>query len=278
MRIKDIILNIFNYEFSREEIYEINRLKFNKKFYTPLDEAIKEIENRRKDKDLIKKIETYIGEIPEPFNESVCAVMFRFVASPQEEMIEFFKRVNQTNLKPSFWEYYDDKYHSGNFCKYSLGKLLIHKGVDKNFNNIFKIENVIDINTSNGKKIKEIKTLNGESFIDFHHNLFYKVVPVPKNSLYDASDWFKIQGGSADVYYKKFLSLFLVHGILFENFLLDDKDDDFTKKVFIPAFLDVQKKFGLKPLIVELLDTGNFDSDKFWKFWSSYPSYIDNML
>ncbi len=274
MKIKDSILNILDFLFSKKEILEINRLDFDNNFYIDLESALKEIENRRQDKDLIKKVENYIKDIPEPFNLGINAVLFRSVATPQFEVKRFYDLSTGYNLKPLFWEYYDDKFHSGNPSKYALGKLFIHKGMDKNNDSIFKKIRILDFNKSNGFSMKCLQTIDGRNFIDFHHCLLEKIIPDAGEYLFDSSDWLKNNGSSAKKYYKKYLALFLVHGILFENFLLDENEIDFTKNVFIPAFKKIEKVFGIKPLIVALNPTEIEGVD----FWNSYPPQVEDML
>ena len=60
-----------------------------------------------------------------------------------------------------------------------------------------------------------------------------------------------------------FLGLFLQNAILFENFILDYKELEFTKEVFLPAFIEIYKRFGIKPLIVALEPT-NLEWEIFW--------------
>lgn len=274
MKIKESILNIFSYAFSKKEILEISRPDFDSKVYVTMEEAIEEIKKRRQNKDLIKRIESYVNNIPEPFNYGVNAVLFRSVATPNFEIKRFYDLSTGFNIRPLFWEYYDDKFHSGNPSKYTLGKLSIFKGMGKNNHSIVKKYNVIDFNKCNGLPMKFLQTNTGESFIDFHHKLLDRIIPGADKYLFDSSDWLKSNGVVAKKYYKKYLALFLVHGILFENFLLDDDEIEFTKNVFVPAFETIEKIFGMKPLIVALNPTDIEGSD----FWNSYPYQIEDVL
>lgn len=274
MKIKENILNIFNLAFSKKEILEISRPEFDQKVYVSLEYALEEIEKRRRDKELIKKIESYIEDIPDPFNFGVNAVLFRSVATPQFEIKRFFDLSTGYNIRPLFWEYYDDKFHSGNMSKYTLGKLFVYKGMGKNNHSIVQKYNLIDFNKNNGLAMKYIQTIKGDNFIDFHHKLLERVIPNSTQYVFDSSDWLKKNGGVAKKYYKRYLALFLVHGILFENFLLDKSEIEFTKNVFIPAFEKVEKLFGIKPLIVALNPTDIEGSD----FWNSYPQQIEDVI
>jgi hypothetical protein len=88
-------------------------------------------------------------------------------------------------------------------------------------------------------------------------------------NVYDMSDWLhKNINSKAASWYKKFLSLFLKDAILFENFMTSKYDIELTKKVVLPAILEIEQETGLRPIIVALEPTdieGN-------EFWMSYPS------
>ena len=80
---------------------------------------------------------------------------------------------------------------------------------------------------------------------------------------FDASNWFLKSGGNAKEYYKNFLTLFVSHGILLENFMLDVKELTFTENIFLPAFMQVLRETGKKPLIIALEPT-EIESNIFW--------------
>ena len=66
------------------------------------------------------------------------------------------------------------------------------------------------------------------------------------------SDWFNRNGSNAHDYYYKMILFFVVHGILFENFLIYGQESQFTKNIFLPAYKKVVETTGLKPLIVPI--------------------------
>ena len=57
--------------------------------------------------------------------------------------------------------------------------------------------------------------------------------------------------------------MFLQDGVLFENFLMDGKEQKFTEEVILPAILEIEAECGYKPLIVALEPTG-IEGDHFW--------------
>jgi hypothetical protein len=242
-----------------------NREAFNKFVYTPLDEAVRELKKRQTNKQLKIKISKSLKDgLPAPFETGPRAVLFRQIATPNYETRLFMSITESAGLDPLFWEYYEDKFVSNNEVKYYLGKLNFFKGIGKKGGFKSENKNIINFNSCNGKKLCEVKTLSGESLISFHHRFFAKTYrKMPPDYFFDASNWFKANGGNAAGYYKSYLSLFVAHAIEFENFMLDEKELSFTKELFLPAFCQVIKEFNFRPLIVALEPTDK-ETNKFW--------------
>jgi len=241
-----------------------NRMKFDEVIYTSLDDAINELDTRWSNKELDKRLEHYIGEsLPETLKKGFCAVLFRQITTPNYETRRFMCIPDATKLKPVFWEYENDKFTSNNLLKYYFGKLGFHVGIGSNGQHRRIDINTINFNESNGKPLKNVVTLWGESLINFHKGLMKRAFPNSENFSYDASEWFLKKGGNAKDYYKPFISLFVKHAILFENFALDGTELQFIKDVFLPAFFEVWENTGVKPLIVALSPT-EIEGDIFW--------------
>lgn len=242
-----------------------SREKFNSFIYTPLDEALKELEKRQKDKKLKKEISSFLNDdIPKNFNSGLKAIFFSYL-TPNYEIRRFFSIVDAIDsLEPVFLEYSDDKFVTENERKYALGKLRFYNGTGNRGGTKIDSANIIEFNKFNGKKISEVKTFWGQSLLDFHHDFFETSFrPLKKASNYDVSNWLKTHGETPKEYYKAILALALVNGIMFENYMLDIKEMSFTKEVFLPAFIYLSKKFGCKPLIVALEPT-DIEGDLFW--------------
>lgn len=235
-----------------------DRELFNAFVYTPLKPAVSSLKKRWNDQNLIIDC-----AIPEPLKDGFGAVIFRQLVTGNYEIRRFVSIVDSMDLKPVFWEYYADKFTSNNEWKHSLGKLFFYLGRGKKGGAKIECLKIIDFNRFNGQAICDVKTLWGESLIDFHHRFTRERFRDISSSFFDASCWFAENGKSADKYYQTFLELFVKHGILFENFLLDEKELSFTKEVFLPAFIEVWRKTGHKPLIVSLEPT-DIEDDKFW--------------
>lgn len=257
--------NIIKLNFELDNVL-INKTTFNNLIYTPLDLVIKELAKRAKD----KKLETAVVDslpfgIPDIFKDKKNAIFFRQLATPNYELRRFVSITDGVgDLRPVFFEYFEDKFTSNNEWKKALGKMSFYFGKGKKGGLKIDQLNVIDSNSFNGKKISSVKTLCGQKLVDFHHELFDKTYAKIGNAcFFDASEWFLKSGGTAKDYYKIFLKLFLKHGILFENFMIDQKEIDFTREVFLSAFMAIEKEYGFKPLIVALEPT-DIESDKFW--------------
>lgn len=233
-----------------------DRNLFNQIVYTPLSDAIRLLEERQKDKELIAKVEKLLeGDIPEVFGKpGKYAVNIDQVATPNFGTRRFIKLASEFNLKPVFSEFYDDLLRVDNDYKHYLGEILI----SKHGKEISEKVVVVDFKKYNRKKIKDVLTVWGEPLINFHRKLF-EAYSYPEKDLifYDASKWLERNGKKANKYYKKDLLIYICHGILFENFLFKGKESGFTKNIFLPAFEHVVASTGVKPLIVPVspLDT-----------------------
>jgi len=246
-----------------------NRDKFNEVVYTRLGDAVRELAARKDDAELAAAVEReFSGKIPSVLQEGNKAVIFRQVATPNYEFMRFIGVPDASGLSAVFLEYFSDKFTSNNPLKYHLGKMIMDEGIDKKGTRKTRYESVINFNDYDGKKISEVKTVWGQSLVDFHHRLFTAYYPQFKESFHDLSPWLAENGVVPKEYYRNLLGSFIRHGILFENFMIQGKELAFIRDIFLPAFFAAWLKTGKKPLIVELEPT-EIEGDK---FWCSYPS------
>jgi len=243
-----------------------DRKLFNQTVYTPLSEAIKILEERQKDPELIKKIEKLLnGNIPEPFKKmDKYGISTKQVATPNFDTRWFLKLTKEFGLKPFFSEYYNDKFTSNNDFKHSLGQLLINSKINKKGENVEEKITIVDFNEYDGESLKNVLTLWGEPLIDFHRRLFDAYgFKKEEFTFYDASGWLEKNGGQAKKYYKNDLLLLVCHGILFENFLLSGNDKEFTRDILLPAIQNVVNLTGVRPLIVPIPPM-DIEDDSIW--------------
>lgn len=253
-----------------------DRKLFNQFVYTPMSEALKLLDERRKNPELIAKVENLLkNDIPVFMKNKKCGVFARQLATPNIDTQWFIKLTKENDLETVLFEYPDDKFASKNNFKHSLGQIRVHNGVNKNDQYLSEKINIIDMVKNDGKKLKAIYTLWGESLTDFHRKLFshYKL---PKDIIfYDISSWYHNNGGDALGYYKNYLLLFIAHGILFENFLMSENSEgDFTKNVVLPAIDEIVKLTGVKPLIVPIPPMELEDEEH----WISHPPEIKTLI
>jgi hypothetical protein len=92
-----------------------------------------------------------------------------------------------------------------------------------------------------------------ESIAAFHERRLR--VACPDALVFDTSYACGGWGGRASEYYKAYLSLFLAHSVLFEDYHGGESGavlGGFTNSVFEPAFKALKEQFGVRPLIVPL--------------------------
>jgi hypothetical protein len=238
---------------------------FDSYLYTPLEEALSELDRRSQNMELAKYVASQLPHgIPEPLQGKKNLILFRHIATPNYEISRF---MGVADIFPDFntviLEYLDDRFLDRNENKYFLGKLRFQKGLSKDGQPIYENSVLINFNESNNKPISSLLTKWGERLVDFHHDMFKKRFPIFSNSYYDLSSWLHMYGGSAKDYYKPFLTLLLKDGILFENMLVNQKEEAIVRDVILPAFHEIEQESGFKPLIVPLAPT-DMEADDFW--------------
>ena len=248
----------------------VQRLVRNKKdlesfVYTPLGQAVEELNKRRVDSALQSYVSKSLGQgIPDIIRVKKSIVLFRHIATPNYEINRFISCADSLpDFQPLILEYTEDQFNDRNQGKYFLGKLRFQKGVSKDGQPIFENINIINFNESNKNSISTIPTKWGQSLVDFHHEMFANRFQEFSGCFYDLSSWLNTYGMTAKEYYKAFFTLFLRDAILFENIRLDDRELSFTESIILPALCTIEEECGFKPLIVALLPT-EVEADDFW--------------
>lgn len=237
-------------------------------------EAQKELARRRKDAALVKKVHADFHPSIQPilahFKEGPRALLFRQIATPAHEILRFIRMAKHVKLEPLILEYYEDKFvGAGNSYKRALGKLPVYQHVGADGRDNVRYVTIVDFNAYVGKSLSEVMCKTGEPLIQFHHQLFKKILSFDEDrECVDATTWFKALGGRAASYYDDFLSLFICDAILFEYFEPTPEEHAFSEQVMIPAFKRVTEKYGVHPLIVRLVPR-NKESRR---YWTAYPA------
>jgi len=250
----------------RKEISEI---------YTPLSVAKEEIWRRWNDKELKKKVEDFLGEKkPTFFKDAPKAYLVRQITSPDIEFFLFLDLIKMIELEPLFVEFCNDKFASSNSNKYYRCNLYFYNGQGKKYGNKIVSKKIIDFDKYDGKKFEEIKTKWQEPLINFHHKLIEKEYPHYLNNIVDVSNWIEDNGKKASEFYIKYLAWFICHGVLFENFMVNDEEILFTKNIVLPSIKKLENKFNVKPLIIPIIPI----EDEEDTYWRCYPEKIGNII
>jgi hypothetical protein len=122
------------------------------------------------------------------------------------------------------------------------------------------------------KPLSTIQTLWGESFVGFHHRLYHQYAIGVEH--FNASDWFKFQGKSAKEYYPFLLSLFVCHGVLLEDFITNPDEEVFAQEVVLPSFQEVERRFGLRPLIARIYSDDELEETHSWCYPESMKEEV----
>lgn len=249
---------------SIDELFK-DRDSFNNYAYTHWEDALAELDRRASDEKLQSYIDSLLPHgLPPVMEGKRSMVLFRHIATPNYEIQRFLICADSLDtLQPLILEYTNDKFNNRNEMKFVLGKVPFHKGLNKLGEPIIERHNIIDINASNNKPISEVETVWGQRLVDFHHEMFEHSFPHLKGNVFDLSEWLHKFGPSARDYYKGFLALFLRDAVLFENFLVDGKEYEFTRDVIMPAFMEIEQECGVRPLIIALEPT-HIEGDQFW--------------
>jgi hypothetical protein len=239
-------------------------------FCPSIEAALCEIEKRRRNPCLVRKVEKYLqNDIPEHFlGSSPVLYLSRHLATPSYEVAHVIEITKNYNYDLVIGEDIKSKFVANNELKISLGKLPIVKGLSRNGNEIFENVTIIDFATSQGKPMNEINTTSGKTLREFHRELFKSIYP-ESPEIFDESDWIDRHARN-DIaeQYKKMLALLCVHGVMLESYVSDELT--FVTEVVSPAFKAIEKEIGVRPLIIEHITP----EQEVTKNWNSYPSYV----
>jgi len=244
--------------------------KLSRLIFTPLDAACAEIQKRREDNALVKRVSAYLnGDIPEYFKHSTPVFYLqRFIATPNFELLHAAEMVKPYGFPLIVGQDHKSKFSTNNELKLTLGKLPVMKGISRNQDEIIEYFTVIDFNNSNGKPLGEITTKFGNTLPSFHEMLM-KEVSLHDIHVVNETDWVD-RNHRDDIYeqYKKVWALLCVHGIMLESYV--PADYSFFTHVVYPSFKEVEAELGVTPLVVEHIPPELEPH----RNWNSYPSYV----
>jgi hypothetical protein len=237
--------------------------------YTSIEEAKEEVWRRWNNPDLRKRVAEFMGgDVAEVFKLEPRAVLFRNIASPAIESHYFVEQAESIELNPVCLEYLHDRFCTRNADKIRLAKLAVFNGRNKHGAAMVSYKKVIDLKAADNKRFCTIDTLWGQNLVEFHHGLMQQ--HLPGMEIRDVSNWHNFKDRSAADYYRYFLAFFVCHGVLFENFVTNEEEAVFSRKVVFPAMEEVTELLGEKPLIVLAIAEENLGDE----YWWCYPESI----
>lgn len=243
--------------------------KYVPEIYSKLSDIETELTRRRNDPVLMKKIHDFFGDMALfPIPERPFAMLSRTLATPNKELEYFLDIVSKTSLQPLVLEY-NGKFVAKNPEKYFLCKLhFCHPETGR----LHTTKKVVDFNVWEGKHMHHISTKEGESLVSFHKKMLKDFAPADSLQTIDFTEWFNKVRTLPQGYYFYFLSLCIVHGVLFENYLFNEKEEEkfFIEKIW-PSFTAISTYFGVKPLIYPLLPITH-ESKKEWLYYQKKPN------
>ncbi len=228
--------------------------------YTPLDEAVAELNARQSDERLRAMIADFHRTYPPTFMEGgPYACLSRQIITGDNEISRFLELSATTGLSPLGMSFTQDRFVAQNPDKKCLALLPFWvKHQERMLHIVGKLDE--------GGAIGNIICRNGMSLVEFHRHLLEHRHPGFSGCVRDVSDWAKSVSGS-HFDYVPLLALFVTGGILFENFRTDDEEElAFTHGRTIPAFEEVERMFGVRPLIVRLFTDEEVADPKWWRY------------
>lgn len=253
--------------------------KIRGEFYSTYSEIMKAISERRKDTELQKKVAEYLADDFPSFikKDDVKAFFIRAIHTPNQEHFFFRDLAHEFNLEPIFCNYMSGKLVMRNSEKYHLAKVGLVEGFNKKGAMLYSYKNLLNINENEGKVIRDISLTNGSKLSDFHLDLFKDLGYT--DTFFDMSEWFDRVRNDEDGYYAKFLALFLVNGVLFDNYLIsDDSEKKFFQDKVWPAFNFIKEKFGVKPLIFPVLPVREENNSLFFFYNTKVQELIKGKI
>lgn len=202
------------------------------------------------------------------------AGLARHVPTFRFEDALFTRMAEQAGLQPTWLGYEKDKFVSQSNYKRSLLRPVVTERLDKHGVPITKTQKLVKVmDWFQGKPCDEIINEDGIRIVDWHRARLLQAVP--NASILDMSETCRHWGGCADNYYTAYLSLFVAHGVLFEDYHGGESGgalDGFTARVFEPAAARVKHLFGVNPLVVALpwwSDLGFYPNGDWLTNWRS---------
>lgn len=229
--------------------------------YTPLDEALAQLRERRADEKLRAAVAEFHRPLPPVFLPTEpCAVLYRQIITPNYEFERFITTAQAAGLPPLCLEASEDLFCSRNREKIRWCRPVFE--MRPNHLRGLRLPSAGGL-AAEGRKLCDLRLANGLTLPAFHRVLLRHVHPGFDRHLCENSQWV-FSNAREEFRYLRHLALFICDGVLFENFTTDDEEElRFTRERVLPSFARAIELFGVKPLIVPLLPRES-ENDEHW--------------
>lgn len=220
------------------------RWKMSEKYYCAMAEARAKLEDRQRSGAKDKVVEFWHRQnLPLPTLPTVerPAVLARQVATGRFEDILFRELALGGGLTPTWWEYTADKFASVSPYKRNLMHPVCVRKTQKGLHQ--QTKKLGQPHQWEKRPLKEVVSKEGVSLVEWHHQR--------RDEILGPSVVVDVPGYA----YPLFLSLFVAHAVLFEDYHggeSGDELDGFTKRRFEPSWQKVADELGMEPLIVRM--------------------------
>lgn len=235
-------------------------------YYISASQAQEQLRRRAHLRDAVEQFWEDNGmPFPSELKAGDYAGLGRHVPTFRFEDALFTLMAESAGLPPTWLGYEQDTFVTQSNVKRSLVRPQLTERANKHGAPITKTQKLVpNPDWFQGRALAEIRMDDGQPMVDWHHERLRRAVPQAQS--YDMSHICDHWGGRAENYYTAYLSLFVAHGVLFEDYHGGESGgalDGFTSRVFEPAAARVEQLFGVNPLVVAL---------PWWPELALYPS------
>lgn len=178
----------------------------------------------------------------------------RAVATRRYEDMLFSLYASRLGFRPVWMEYTESTLSTHSPFKRSLLQPVFYVKHGKNNGMVVETRKLAPLQNNRTKRLSEIMLDSGDSLIEYHHRL-HRLFGFEERAIVDLSKFYGQFGGAAQ-YYTAYLSFFLAHAVLFEDYHGGEEAgadlDLFTENIFLPAFRELQNIFGVSPMVVQM--------------------------
>lgn len=223
--------------------------------YVSLSNAARLLEERRA---LRRRIERWWSDmgwhIPQLcYSFDGVLVFGKAVATRRYEDVLFCHYAEELGLRPVWMEHTQGRLSTHSPFKRSLLHPTFFVRQGRNGGLVTAKKKLACLQEKRMQSIDAIQLDNGVSLVEYHHRM-HALLGLGPESVIDVSGFYG-QFGAASQYYLPYLSLFLAHAVLVDDFHGGEDASmvgDFTNQVFLPAYRELEQRFQVGPLIARM--------------------------